>query len=80
MRALSLFDAKTHLSKVIAQLLDGSESEVHILRHGKPVARLTRIAPVDTSRRIGCAKGKFRVPANIDRVDRAVGELFAGQK
>lgn len=79
MQSMSLFNAKTHLSSVVAQLLDGSETEVRILRHGKPVARLTPITPADTSRRIGCAKGKFRVPADIDRANPAILKLFAAE-
>ncbi len=76
MQTISLFDAKTHLSKVVAGLLDGSETEVRILRHGKPVALLTPIQPADTTRRIGCAKGKFRVPADIDRSNPKIQKLF----
>lgn len=76
MRSLSLFEAKTHLSGVVASLVDGGETEVRILRHGKPVARLTPIKPVETSRRIGCAKGKFRVPVSIDRANATVLKLF----
>lgn len=76
MQTISLFDAKTHLSKVVAGLMDGSENEVRILRHGKPVARLVPIKSTDTSRRIGCAKGKFRVPGNIDRSNPKVLKLF----
>ena len=76
MQSIGLFDAKTHLSKVVAGLLDGTENEVRILRHGKPVARLMPIAPTDTARRIGCAKGKFRVPDNIDRPNPKILKLF----
>ena len=77
MQTISLFDAKTHLSKVVAGLLDGSENEVRILRHGKPVARLMPIEPADTTCRLGCAKGKFLVPDDIDRTNPAILKLFA---
>ena len=76
MRTMSLFEAKTHLSSVVAGLLDGSETEVRILRHGKPVACLTPIHGVDTARRIGGAKGRFRVPTEIDRANPVVAKLF----
>ena len=76
MRSISLFEAKTHLSSVVAGLLDGSETEVRILRHGKPVACLTPIKGMDTARRLGVAKGRFRVPADIDRANPAVARLF----
>jgi antitoxin (DNA-binding transcriptional repressor) of toxin-antitoxin stability system len=76
MRSISLFEAKTHLSGVVASLLDGSEAEVRILRHGKPVASLTPIRGVDTARRLGVAKGQFRVPDDIDGANPAVARLF----
>jgi antitoxin (DNA-binding transcriptional repressor) of toxin-antitoxin stability system len=77
---MSLFEAKTHLSGVVAGLLDGSETEVRILRHGKPVARLTPVKDTDTARRIGGAKGRFRVPADIDRANPAVAKLFGVER
>jgi antitoxin (DNA-binding transcriptional repressor) of toxin-antitoxin stability system len=80
MRVMSLFDAKTHLSGVVASLLDGSETEVRILRHGKAVARLTRVTDADTTRRIGLAKGRFRVPADIDRCNAKVAKLMGVER
>jgi len=73
---MSLFEAKTHLSSVVADLVTGAESEVHILRHGKPVARLTPLRGADAARRIGIAKGRFRVPDDIDRSNPAVARPF----
>jgi antitoxin (DNA-binding transcriptional repressor) of toxin-antitoxin stability system len=79
MHTTSLFDAKTHLSKIIADLVDGTEDEVRILRRGKPVATLTAIKPVDSSRRVGCAKGKFQIPADIDQDNPGIQALFNGE-
>ena len=45
MQTVSLFDAKTHLSRLIDQIATGAENEIVISRNGKPVARLTRISP-----------------------------------
>jgi antitoxin (DNA-binding transcriptional repressor) of toxin-antitoxin stability system len=73
---MSLFDAKTHLSGVVASLVSGDEGEVRILRHGKPVAVLRPIAPVDVSRRIGYAKGKFKVPQDIDHDNPVIAAMF----
>jgi antitoxin (DNA-binding transcriptional repressor) of toxin-antitoxin stability system len=57
MRQVSIREAKTQLSRLIA-----SGEEIVIARYGEPVARLVPIkAP--TSRRVpGSALGKFEVP------------------
>jgi prevent-host-death family protein len=44
MSTASLFDAKTHLSALIAEL-ERTREPVTITRHGKPVARLVPIDP-----------------------------------
>ena len=80
MKTMSLFEAKTHLSSVVAHLLDGSETEVRILRHGKPVARLIPYKTAGTARRIGCAKGKFCVPDDIDRANATIAKLFGTER
>ena len=76
MTAVSLFEAKTHLSDLVESLLQGKEDEVVISRHGKPVARLTPLPQTDTSAQIGVAKGRFTVPDDIDASNEVVSELF----
>jgi len=77
MQTVSLFDAKTHLSRLIDQIASGTESEIVISRNGKPVARVVPIHE-DVSRRIGLAKGEFEVPDDIDAHNAEVAELFLG--
>lgn len=77
MQIVSLFDAKTHLSRLIDQIASGTESEIVISRNGKPVARVVPIE-TDVSRRIGLAKGEFEVPDDIDAHNAEVAELFLG--
>lgn len=79
MRTISLFDAKTHLSRVVGELVSGAENEVIISRHGKPMVKVTAIRPKDVSRRIGIAKGKFVVPDNFDEANPAIEQLFAAE-
>jgi hypothetical protein len=55
------------------------ETEFIIARNGKPVARVVPIAPADTTRRIGIAKGEFVVPDNIDQHNEEVERLFVGE-
>ena len=79
MTTVNIFHAKTSLSSLIEKLESGQEEEVIIARHGRPVARLTRL--IGNQRpRIGVAKGRFKVPDNIDLNNRAVLNLFAGKR
>ncbi|MFA5081773.1 MAG: type II toxin-antitoxin system prevent-host-death family antitoxin [Hydrogenophilaceae bacterium] len=78
MQTVSLFDAKTHLSRLIDQIASGTEEEIVISRNGKPVARVLPIR-ADVSRRIGLACGEFEVPDDIDRHNAEVAALFQGQ-
>jgi prevent-host-death family protein len=57
MRQVNIHEAKTQLSKLIA---DGEE--VVIARYGEPVARLVPIRPAIARRVPGSARGKFKVP------------------
>ena len=57
MRQVNIHEAKTQLSKLIA---DGEE--VVIARYGEPVARLVPIRPTTARRVPGSARGKFEVP------------------
>jgi len=57
MRQVNIHEAKTQLSKLIA---DGKE--VVIARYGEPVARLVPIRPPAARRVPGTARGKFTVP------------------
>ncbi len=60
MRQVNIHEAKTHLSKLIA---DGEE--VVIARYGEPVARLIPLRPLNARRIPGSAHGKFTVPAEF---------------
>ena len=52
---ISIYDAKTHLSNLIQQLVDEKEEIIYISKNGKPTAQITRIAKKN-SKRIGAAK------------------------
>lgn len=79
MQIINLFQAKTHLSKLIDRIASGEETEIVISRNGKPVARVVPVTPADTSRRIGIAKGEFKVPDEFDQHNDEVGRLFSGE-
>ena len=65
MQSVNVHEAKTHLSKLLAQVLAGDE--IIINRSGKPVARLTSLRPENaTKRKAGLLKGKIRISADFD--------------
>ena len=78
MQTVSLFEAKTHLSRIVETILSGKEDHVVISRRGKPVVQLTAVRKVDISKRIGVAHGRFEVPDNIDGANNAIASLFNG--
>jgi antitoxin (DNA-binding transcriptional repressor) of toxin-antitoxin stability system len=80
MHTVSLFDAKTHLSRIVDSIVEGAETQVVISRRGKAVVCLTPFRKTDVSKRIGLARGRFEVPDTIDRANAAIATLFAGGK
>jgi antitoxin (DNA-binding transcriptional repressor) of toxin-antitoxin stability system len=47
-----------------------------IARNGRPVARLTALPGPERPRRLGVARGQFRVPDSIDAANPLIAELF----
>ena len=78
MQTVSLFNAKTHLSGLIEQIVSGAETEITIARHGQPVARLVPVPSGDASKRIGIAAGQFEVPDDIDAHNADILRLMRG--
>ncbi len=79
MKTVNLFHVKTHLSKLVDQIVSVEESEFVISRNGKPVARMTPIIQKkDVSCRIGIAEGEFTVPENIDSANDEITRLYYG--
>lgn len=77
MHTVSLFEAKTHLSRIVESLVTGKEDQVVISRRGRPVVRVTPLHKTPASKRIGVARGQFNVPDNIDRDNPAIASMFA---
>ena len=73
---MNVLEAKTNLSKIIAMLENHEEDEVIIARSGRPVVKVTLIPPVDVSKRIGIAKGRFIVPDDIDEMNDEIASMF----
>ena len=76
-----MLDAKTHLSRLIADIEQHREDEIIIARNGHPVARIAALDRANTEsalQRIGAARGAFTVPDDIDTPYGDLTGLFAG--
>ena len=78
MPIFNMLEAKSNLSRLVEAVETGVETEIVIARNGRPAARLVPIRPSAGGKRIGVAKGKFRVPEDIDTENAAVAALFDG--
>ena len=56
---ISIYDAKTHLSNLIQQLVEEKEDIIYISKNGKPVVQLTLIKN-KKSKRLGVAKKEMK--------------------
>ena len=78
MQTVSMFQAKTTLSKLVEAVECGREKEIVISRHGLSVAKLVSIARQPVQKRIGVAAGRFIVPDTIDESNELIAKLFTG--
>jgi len=71
---VSMAEARRQLSAMVAQAAAGEE--VIIVRHGKPQARLTALAPARGRIQYGLLKGTFTIPEDFDAPDPEVEAWF----
>lgn len=64
MRTVNIHEAKTHLSRLVDEVVVGAE--VVIAKAGKPMARLIPFAPATQKRRLGLLAGKLSVSEDFD--------------
>ena len=79
MSTVNMLEAKSSLSRLVADLESGVEREIVIARNGRPAARLVPLEAVPASQRIGVAKGVFEVPDTIDTDNAAIEQMFADE-
>lgn len=80
MRTVNIHEAKTHLSRLIEDAMEG-ETFV-IAKAGKPMVKVTRIdAPEPAKvRRLGFMAGQITVPDDFDRMGgEMIEQLFDGE-
>ncbi|WP_370306261.1 type II toxin-antitoxin system Phd/YefM family antitoxin [Sinimarinibacterium flocculans] len=78
MSSINMLQAKSSLSRLVESIEQGREREIVIARNGRPAAKLVPIDAMPSGKRIGIAKGKFKVPDDIDTHNAEVAKLFAG--
>ena len=64
MKQVTIHEAKTHLSRLIQQALDGEE--IVIAKRNKPVVKLQPIKSGTLQRRMGWMKGKIWMTPDFD--------------
>jgi prevent-host-death family protein len=78
MSPVNIHEAKTHLSRLVAAIKSGEQSEIIIAQNGVPAARLVPLAP-KPKLKWGLDKGKFVVPDDIDALNPEIEKLFYGE-
>lgn len=78
MSSVNMLQAKSSLSRLVESIEQGHEREIVIARNGRPAAKLVPIDAVPAGKRLGVAKGKFKVPDSIDAHNAEVATLFLG--
>ena len=76
MAMVNMLEAKSSLSRLVEAVESGSEREIIIARNGKPAAKLVAIHAGSTGKRLGVARGKFKVPENIYAHNEDIAKLF----
>jgi len=75
-RTVNMLEAKTHLSRLVEAIENGTEHEVVIARNGRPIARLTALESPRRARKLGVAQGQFTAPDSIDHANALIADLF----
>ena len=79
MRTVNIHEAKTHLSRLLEEAVNGEP--FIIAKAGKPLVKVTRIDESETrpKRRIGFLAGQFPVPDDFDQMHaEEIARLFEG--
>ena len=75
--SVSIYEAKTNLSKLIAEV-ERTGDEIVIRRHNVPVARLVPFRPVVESRRLG-GWGPVEIHDDFDELPAELAAAFRGE-
>jgi prevent-host-death family protein len=77
MKVLTVTEAKTRLSQLLEEVLEGKE--VIIGRAGKPVAKLVRLEVDSSPREPGALLGQIQIREDFDELPDELLEAFEGR-
>ncbi len=66
MSQVNVHQAKTHLSRLIDEIVNGTEKEIVIAKSGKPAAKLVPLDDKPVKRLRGLMKGKIKISRNFE--------------
>ncbi len=66
MSQVNVHQAKTHLSRLIDKIANGTEKEIVIAKSGKPKAKLVPFDDKPVKRLRGLMKGKIKISKNFE--------------
>ena len=66
MSQVNIHQAKTHLSRLIDEIANGTEKEIVIAKAGKPKAKLVPFDDKPVKRLRGLMKGKIKISKNFE--------------
>ncbi len=75
-KSVNMHEAKTHLSRLVAQIRTGAEREIVISVAGKPAARLVAYGEPE-KRLLGIYAGQVIVGDDFDSIDEAIARTFS---
>lgn len=77
MRHVNIHEAKTHLSRLIAQVEGGEE--IVIGRAGHPVAKLVAFHDKENDRQLGAWRGRVWMAPDFDELPESLAATFRGE-
>ena len=66
MTAVGMFEAKTHFSELVNDLVSGKTDRVCVSRRGTPIMQITLIQEAEPPIVLGKAKGRWKLPKHFD--------------
>lgn len=77
MPTVNIHEAKTHLSRLIAAIRSGAETEIIVAQNGVPAARIVPISTPRKPRVLGAARGRIAFDyETFQALDAEVQALF----
>jgi len=77
MVTVNIHEAKTQLSKLVDKAAKGEPFIT--AKAGKPLVKVMAIEPKKKPKRFGFLKGKIKVPADFNAMDKEIERLFYGE-